>query len=121
MMPANVSITLAPSVNTLLFGSQVKFLLWANPPKGTSVTLHWGSQTRPSSVLIPLSGYSFVNNVAILDKLLRPASNFDLLASTGNNVVLIQASIVADFGSTDVLKVNLTYVVPESHYFTFIN
>ena len=121
MMPANVSITLAPSVNTLLFGSQVKFLLWANPPKGTSVTLHWGSQTRPSSVLIPLSGYSFVNNVAILDKLLRPASNFDLLASTGNNVVLIQASIVAAFGSSDVQRVNLTIVGPGPNHLPIYN
>jgi len=110
--PANVSITFTPSVNTLLFGSQVKFSVWANPPKGTKVTLHWGSQTRPSSVLIPLSGYVFVNNVAILDKLLRPAPNFDLQASTGNNVVLITASVVAAFGSADIQRVNLTIVGP---------
>jgi len=110
--PANVSITYTPSVNTLLFGSQVKFSVWANPPKDTKVTLHWGSKAKPSSVLIPLSGYAFVNNVAILDKLLRPAPNFDLQASQGNNVVLIQASVVAAFGSADVERVNLTIVGP---------
>ena len=110
--PTNYTIILTPSITTLLFGSQVKFSIWANPPKGTKVTLHWGSQTRPSSVLIPLSGYAFVNNVAILDKLLRPAPNFDLQASTGNNVVLIQASVVAAFGSADIQKVNLTIVGP---------
>jgi KaiC/GvpD/RAD55 family RecA-like ATPase len=111
-MPTDFNITYTPSITTLLFGSQVKFSIWANPPKGTKVTLHWGSQTKPSSVLIPLSGYAFVNNVAILDKLLRPAPNFDLQASTGNNVVLIQASVVAAFGSADIQKVNLTIVGP---------
>jgi KaiC/GvpD/RAD55 family RecA-like ATPase len=110
--PADVNITYTPSINTLLFGSQVKFSVWANSPKGAKVTLHWGSQTRPSSVLIPLSGYAFVNNVAILDKLLRPAPNFDLQASTGNNVVLITASVVAAFGSADIQRVNLTIVGP---------
>jgi len=112
MIASNHTITYTPSVTTLLFGSQVKFSIWANPPKGTKVTLHWGSQTRHSSVLIPLSGYAFVNNVAILDKLLRPAPNFDLQASTGNNVVLIQASVVAAFGSADIQRVNLTIVGP---------
>jgi len=110
--PRNYTIPYTPSVTTLLFGSQVKFSIWAYPPKGSKVTLHWGSQTRPSSVLIPLSGYAFVNNVAILDKLLRPAPNFDLQASTGNNVVLIQASVVAAFGSVDIQRVNLTIVGP---------
>jgi KaiC/GvpD/RAD55 family RecA-like ATPase len=110
--PANVSITFTPSVNTLLFGSQVKLFIWADSPKGTKVTLHWGSQKKASSVLIPLSGYAFVNNVAILDKLLRPAPNFDLQASTGNNVVLIQSSVVSAFGSADIERVNLTIIGP---------
>ena len=98
----------------LTYGTQLSFSLNATArlPNG-NVTLYWGSIQVPSHVSVVLSQYETMpqpNPVAILDHSGNPTTYFSLNPDSGNNIVLIQVSVISAFGPLDISKVNLTIV-----------
>src|SRR5438105_13000815 len=71
-----------------------------------------GEPSTPSFVLLPLSGYSSIGPVQILDWTGNAAASFNLNATKGQNTVLVQAPVTSAFGKDDVRSVNLTIVDP---------
>jgi KaiC/GvpD/RAD55 family RecA-like ATPase len=76
------------------------------------VTLGWGSSSTPSSVTLPLSGYSTIGKVDVLDWSQSAATSFNINASKGQNIVFIQTPATAALGKADIRNVNLTIVDP---------
>jgi archaeal flagellar protein FlaH len=95
---------------SLTFGTQVRVGINATIPAKMIVTMYWGDPSTPSFVLLPLSGYSSVGQVQILDWAGNAAVSFNLNATKGQNTVLVQAPVTSAFGKDDVRSVNLTIV-----------
>lgn len=96
----------------LFFGEQISLSIRATPPNGANVTLSWGSSLTSSRVILPLTGYEAVSNVQTLDGFQKPTTTFNLNATLGNNIVIIQASVASAFGFSDIQNVNLTVMGP---------
>ena len=97
---------------SLTFGTQVRIGINATIPARMFVTMYWGDISAASFVLLPLSGYSSVGQVQILDWAGNAAASFNLNATKGQNAVLVQAAVTSAFGKDDVRSVNLTIVDP---------
>src|SRR3989442_2724640 len=97
---------------SLTFGTQIRVGINATIPAKMLVTMYWGEPSTPSFVLLPLSGYSSVGQVQILDWAGNAAASFNLNATKGQNTVLVQAPVTSAFGKDDVRSVNLTIVDP---------
>src|SRR5207249_4723073 len=86
----------------LTYGTQLSFSLNATArlPNG-NVTLYWGSIQVHSHGAVFLSQYETMpqpNPVAILDHSGNPTTYFSLNPDPGNNIVLIQVSVISAFG-----------------------
>ncbi|TMI72716.1 hypothetical protein E6H11_03270 [Candidatus Bathyarchaeota archaeon] len=101
-----------PLALSLTFGTQVRVGINATTPAKMIVTMYWGEPSTPSFVLLPLSGYSSIGPVQILDWTGNAAASFNLNATKGQNTVLVQAPVTSAFGKDDVRSVNLTIVDP---------
>ena len=99
----------------LNFGSPITLYLQPTVPSSANATLYFGSNSTPSYFTVPMSGYETVTTVSILDRNQRQTTQFDLNASIGNNVAVIQATLTSVFGFQDIGFVNLTIVDPTSH------
>ena len=95
---------------SLAFGTQIRVGINATIPTRMLVTMYWGEPSTPSFVLLPLSGYSSIGQVQILDWAGNAAASFNLNATKGQNTVLVQAPVTSAFGKDDVRSVNLTIV-----------
>lgn len=93
---------------SLAFETQISVGVNATVPAKTHVTLSWGEFSTPSSIQIPLSGYSVVGTVSILDWTGNAAASFNLNATKGQNAVLIHAQVTAALGAGDIRYMNLT-------------
>ncbi len=98
----------------ITYGTQLAVAVNATSvPTNANVTLFWGSIQTPSHVVMTLSQYETMpqpNPIAILDHSGNPSTYFSLNPSPGNNIVLIQASVISALGPVDIAKVNLTIV-----------
>jgi KaiC/GvpD/RAD55 family RecA-like ATPase len=86
-------------------------------PSKASVTLYWGSISRPSFVALPFTGYVTIplpDPVSITD-LLSHTNNFALNPGPGNNILQFRVHVRSALGFTDVARVNMTIVDPNSH------
>jgi KaiC/GvpD/RAD55 family RecA-like ATPase len=94
----------------LTYGTQLAVSVNATSTQSNgNVTLYWASTQAPSHVSMTLSQYETMpppNPVAILDRSGNPATYFTL----GNNIVLVQVSVISAFGPLDIGKINLTIV-----------
>ncbi len=97
---------------SLTFGTQVSVGVNATVPAKTYVTLSWGEASTPSFVQLPLSGYSTVGTVQILDWAQNAAASFNLNATKGQNTVFIEAPVTAALTKDDIRYVNITIVDP---------
>jgi KaiC/GvpD/RAD55 family RecA-like ATPase len=85
-------------------------------PANANVTLFWGSTTRPSFVGLPLSGYMSMplpNPVSITD-VQSHTTDFPLAPSPGNNVLQFRALVTSALGFSDIGRVNMTIIDPNS-------
>ncbi|HVH15058.1 MAG TPA: RAD55 family ATPase [Candidatus Angelobacter sp.] len=98
----------------ITYGTQLAVAVNASSvPTNANVTLYWGSVQTPSHVRMILSQYETMpqpNPVAVQDHSGNPSSYFNLNPGSGNNIVLIQASVISALGPVDIAKVNLTIV-----------
>ena len=99
-----------PFALSLTFGTQIRVGINATIPAKMFVTMYWGEPSTPSFLLLPLSGYSSIGQVQILDWAGNAAASFNLNATKGQNIVLVEAPVTSAFGKEDVRSVNLTIV-----------
>src|SRR6266699_321148 len=73
---------------SLAFGTQIRVGINATIPARMLVTMYWGEPSTPSFVQLPLSGYSSVGQVQILDWAGNAAASFNLtiVDSSGRSV-----------------------------------
>ena len=84
-------------------------------PSNANVTLFWGSANRPSYVGLPLSGYmSMPPNPVTITDVQGHTTDFPLIPSLGYNVLQFRALVTAALGSSDIGRVNMTLVDPNS-------
>ena len=85
-------------------------------PRNANVTLFWGSSSRPSYVGLPLSGYISMppNPVSITD-LQGHTTDFPLIPTPpATNVLQFRALVTAALGLSDIGRVNMTIIDPNS-------
>ena len=87
-------------------------------PSNANVTLYWGSTSRPSYVGLPLAGYMSMplqNPLSITD-IQGHTTDFPVAPPTpGNNVLQFRALVTAALGFSDIGRVNMTILDPNSH------
>ncbi len=84
----------------------------ATLPTKTYATMYWGEAVSHSQVILPMSGYSSVGPVEIRDWTGSTTASFNLNATKGQNVVVVEAPITTALGKEDVRNVNLTIADP---------
>lgn len=107
------NFTLTPQNIALYPGTLLSIQIAATSlPRHSNVTIAWGSGSAPSLVLMPLIGYASVFQVAITNRDGVPTTYFNINATPGNNVVLVNVLVNEAFGCNDIAKVNMTIVDP---------
>ncbi len=81
-------------------------------PVPCTFTMYWGEAVTHSQVILPMSGYSSVGPVEIRDWTGSTTASFNLNATKGQNVVVVEAPITTALGKEDVRNVNLTIADP---------
>ena len=87
-------------------------------PKNANVTLFWGSTSRPSFVELPLAGYMSMplqNPLSITDVQGHTTDFLLTPPNPGNNVLQFRALVTAALGFSDIGRVNMTIIDPNSH------
>ena len=103
--PQTIQVYLAP-------GAQLRVGVNATLPTKTYATMYWGEAVTHSQVILPISGYSSVGPVEIRDWTGSTTASFNLNATKGQNVVVVEAPITTALGKEDVRNVNLTIADP---------
>lgn len=118
MQTSNVSLTFSVNAPVLIEQSSVMVEIAAiSFPHRSNITLSYGTSLYPSSVILPMSGYQALfpaNTVNILDNSLTPATYFSLNAAPGNNIVVVKLLVSSALGFTDISRVNMTILDPNS-------
>ena len=85
-------------------------------PSNANVTLFWGSPTRPSYVGLPLAGYmGMPPNPVSIDDLQGHTTDFPQVPNpTASNVLQFRALVTAAMGFSDIGRVNMTIIDPNS-------
>jgi len=113
--PGHLNFTVTPANTLLLEGTLIAISVTATSvPKNANVTLDWGSSSAPSYAVLPLSGYTSLFQISILNRDEVPTTYFNVNATPGNNVVLVKVFVNSAFGCLDISKVNMTIVDPLS-------
>ncbi len=102
--PLLVGTTIAVSVNV------------TSIPKNANVTLYWGSAARPSFVGLPLKGYMTMpisNPVSVTD-VQGHSTDFAQNPGPGNNILQFRAQVTSALGFSDIGRVNMTIVDPNT-------
>ena len=85
-------------------------------PRNANVTLFWGSASRPSYVGLPLSGYvNMPQNPVSISDLQGHTTDFPLIPILpATDVIQFRALVTAALGFSDIGRVNMTIVDPNS-------
>ena len=114
----NVSMSFSVAAPALIEQSSVMVEIAVTSfPRHANVSLSYGSSVYPSLVILPMSGYEAlfpVNTVNILDRSLTPTTYFGLNAAPGNNIVVVKLLVSSALGFTDISRVNMTIIDPNS-------
>jgi KaiC/GvpD/RAD55 family RecA-like ATPase len=112
----NVNITLSISPTFLIEQTSIAIEVSATSnPRNATVILQWGTNTTPSLVVLPMSGYMNLfplNTVSIQDRSGNPTTYFYLNAAPPSNLVIAKVFVLSALGITDILRVNMTIVDP---------
>lgn len=114
----NVSLTFSITAPSLIEQSSVMVEISAvSFPRHANITLSYGTSQYPSLVVLPMSGYQALfpaNTLNILDNSLTPTTYFSLGAAPGNNIVVVKLLVSSALGFTDISRVNMTILDPNS-------
>jgi KaiC/GvpD/RAD55 family RecA-like ATPase len=84
-------------------------------PRNGNVTLYWGSQSRPSFVGLPFSGYMGLPSPVTVADVQGHTTDFPLVPTNpGNNVLQFRALVTSALGFSDIGRVNMTIIDPNS-------